>query len=411
MVASLSLRYSRTLVDALELRFRNAALVGDLRAQKAIAEQASLAKSRFLASASHDLRQPVHALGMFVGALRGLKLPARGRTLVAHIDASVAAMDSLFTSLLDISRLDAGVVEARLQPVAVLPLMARVCRDLSAEAAAKGLELVLAPTTLVVVSDPVHLERILRNLIGNAVRYTAHGRVLAGARREGRDRVRLEVWDTGPGIDEAHRDAVFEEFYQLGNPDRDRSKGLGLGLPIVRRLALILGHGLSLDSRPGRGAVFRLSMARAAPGEALAAAATAPAASLEAQPSVVLVIDDESAIRVGMTELLSGWGHHALAAADAEEALALTARAGVRPDLIVSDYRLRGEDGIAAIHRLRGVFGDTPAILLTGDTAPERLREAEASGYPLLHKPVAHGRLRAAVTNLLRKRGGAASPG
>jgi signal transduction histidine kinase/CheY-like chemotaxis protein len=405
-VASLARRYSRTLTDALELRFRNDALVEDLRAQKAIAEQASLAKSRFLASASHDLRQPVHALGMFVGALRGLKLPARARTLIDHVDASVGAMDGLFMSLLDISRLDAGVVEAAPAPVAVQPLVSRICRDLTGEATAKGISLKSAPTRLAVVSDPVHLERILRNLIGNAVRYTARGGVLVGARREGARcgggaGVRLEVWDTGPGIAEAEREAVFEEFYQLANPDRDRGKGLGLGLPIVRRLALILGHELSLASRPGRGTVFRLSLARAEPPPAPAAAALAPLA--EHRAGVVLVVDDEAAIRVGMSELLGGWGHLALAAADADEALALVAHAGVRPDLIVSDYRLRGDDGIAVIRRLNAAFGATPAILLTGDTAPERLREAEASGYPLLHKPVAHGRLRAAVTNLLRR--------
>jgi signal transduction histidine kinase len=408
-VASLARRYSGTLVDALELRFRNDALVADLREQKAIAEQASLAKSRFLASASHDLRQPVHALGMFVGALRGLKLPLRARTLIDHVDASVGAMDGLFMSLLDISRLDAGVVEATPEPIALQPLIARICRDLAGEAAGKGLALRAVPTRLAAVSDPVHLERIARNLIANAVRYTARGGVLVGVRRDGPHGVRLEVWDTGPGIAEAHREAVFEEFYQLANPDRDRTKGLGLGLPIVRRLSMILGHRLSLESRPGRGTVFRVALPRAeAP--PLPARPARQAADGEQRPGVVLVVDDEAAIRIGMAELLSGWGHTVMAAADAEEALGLARAAGQAPDLIVSDYRLRGEDGIAVIRRLNAAFGDTPAILLTGDTAPERLREAEASGYPLLHKPVAHGRLRAAVTNLLRRREGAAAP-
>jgi len=407
-VASLARRFNATLVDALELRFKNDALVEDLTAQKAIAEQASLAKSRFLASASHDLRQPVHALGMFVGALRGLKLPARARTLIDHVDASVGAMDGLFMSLLDISRLDAGVVEAAPVPIALQPLIARIGRDLAGEAAAKGLSLTFVPTTLAAVSDPVHLERILRNLIGNAVRYTPCGGVLVGARRVGpkdggQAGVRLEVWDTGPGIAEADREAVFEEFYQLSNPDRDRTKGLGLGLPIVRRLVMILGHDLALQSRPGRGTVFRLTLERAEPPpERRRVPRTA--GFDHAPAGVVLVVDDEAAIRIGMAELLSGWGHTVMAAADADEALGLARKTGQAPDLIVSDYRLRGEDGIAVIRRLNAAFGETPAILLTGDTAPERLREAEASGYPLLHKPVAHGRLRAAVTNLLRRR-------
>jgi signal transduction histidine kinase len=401
-------RIHASLTEALVLRFENAAmaermqaLAADLEAQKQRAEQSNLAKSRFLAAASHDLRQPVHALGMFMGALRGHRLPARSRTLIDHIDASVGALDGLFTSLLDISRLDAGVVEADPQVVALQPLIARVCRDLAPEAAEKGLTLTDVPTSLAAVSDPVHLERILRNLIGNALRYAEQGGVAVGVRRVGGGQVRLEVWDTGPGVPAAEREAIFEEFYQLGNAGRDRAGGLGLGLAIVRRLAAILGHGLSVDSRPGKGSVFRLTLARA---EAPAAAPQAADPAPLARPGLILVIDDEAAIRAGMSALLTGWGHRVLAAEGGEAALALLAAEDRPPDLIISDYRLRGEDGLAVIRRLQRQLGvRPPAILLTGDTAPERLREAEASGYPLLHKPLAHGRLRAAVTNLLRR--------
>jgi signal transduction histidine kinase/CheY-like chemotaxis protein len=401
-VAMLGRRYSAMLEEALFLRFENAALAEDLRAQTRAAEQNSRAKSRFLAAASHDLRQPVHALGMFVGALRGHRLSARSRTLVDHIDASVAALDGLFASLLDISKLDAGVVEGRPQPIAIQALLERLCRELSGEAAGKGIELAQQPTSLAVLSDPALLERILRNLIGNAVRYTERGRVVVGARRVGADGVRLEVWDSGPGVAIAEREAIFEEFYQVANPDRDRTKGLGLGLPIVRRLAAILGHTLSFDSRVGRGSVFRLTVVRTAPPAASVSAPTAP--SGERSKGVILVIDDEAAIRVGMSEILATWGRRAIAAGGADEALELLRAQGLRPELIISDYRLRGEDGIAVIRRLQGVYGEVPAMLLTGDTAPERIREAQASGYPLLHKPVAHGRLRAAVTSLLRRR-------
>jgi len=273
----------------------------------------------------------------------------------------------------------------------------------------------VAPTTLAVQSDAILLERTLRNLIGNAVRYTEAGGVLAGARRVGAERVRLEVWDTGPGIAEDQREAIFEEFYQLSNPDRDRAKGLGLGLAIVRRLSAILGHDLSLESRSGRGTVFRLIAARAtAAAEAKMPPASEPDILADPGTGVILAIDDEAAIRTAMAELLRSWGHTVVAAADADEALAgLAAANAARPDLIICDYRLRGEaDGLAVIRRLTGAFGSgVPAILVTGDTAADRIREAQASGYPLLHKPLSHARLRATVTSLLRQSRLAPRPG
>jgi signal transduction histidine kinase/CheY-like chemotaxis protein len=406
MIGTLARRYNRSLEEALRLRFVNAALVEDLTAQRAFAEQASLAKSRFLASASHDLRQPVHALGMFVGALRSHRLPARSVALIDQIDGSVGALDSLFASLLDISKLDAGVVQGQPSAVALAPLLARICRDLEPEAAAKGVALILAPTELGVESDPLLLERVMRNLIGNAVRYTERGevRVTAG-RREGpggREQVLLEVWDTGPGIAPDQQEAIFEEFYQISNPDRDRTKGLGLGLAIVRRLTVILGHDLSLESHPGRGSVFRVAVWRA---EAVAAP-PAPERPITASgpPGLILAIDDEAAVRAAMAELLGAWGHRVIAAASGDEASVLLAGETVAPDLIVCDYRLGGgEDGVAVIRRLQAQAGRAiPAILVTGDTAADRIREAQACGYPLLHKPLAHARLRATVTSLLR---------
>ncbi|MGZ3404587.1 MAG: ATP-binding response regulator [Phenylobacterium sp.] len=404
-VSILARRHERSLSRSLTLQLENAALADDLRAQKAMVEQASLAKSRFLATASHDLRQPVHALGMFIGALRSHRLPSRSVALIDHIDASVGSLDSLFTSLLDISKLDAGVVEGHPAHVPVEPLFARICRDLAGEAAAKGVGLTPVPTSLAVRSDPILLERILRNLVGNAVRYTQEGRVLVGCRRRGDDHVSLEVWDTGPGIAQDQREAVFEEFYQLSNPDRDRTKGLGLGLAIVRRLSEILGHGLAFDSRPGHGSVFRLIGRRAGPEEAVAAAPEPSSTLAEPRPGLILAIDDEAAIRTAMAELLHSWGHQVVAAAGGDEALAALTKKGVPPDLIICDYRLQGgEDGVAVIRRLADVFGAAiPAILLTGDTAADRIREAQASGYPLLHKPLSHARLRAAVTSLLRQ--------
>ena len=408
-VALLGRRYNARLVEALELRFEKVALFDDLSAQKHLADHANLAKSRFLAAASHDLRQPVHALGMFIGALRSHKLPRRTVELIDHMDRSISGLDSLFASLLDISKLDAGVVESHVAALPLQPLLARICRDLQGEAAAKGLRLTLVPTSAAVMSDPVLLERALRNLIGNAVRYTETGRVLVGCRRRG-DQVRLEVWDTGPGIAEDQREAVFEEFYQVANPDRDRAKGLGLGLAIVRRLTAILRHPLELESWPGRGSVFRIEAARA-----IWAAETElpdPANLAGLKSGLILAIDDEGLIRTAMAELLRSWGHRVVVAADGDGAIAaLEGLAG--PDLIVCDYRLRdGANGVDVIRTLRREFGrGVPALLVTGETAAENLREAVASGFPILHKPLSHARLRAAVTSLIRRPAPPRAPG
>jgi signal transduction histidine kinase/CheY-like chemotaxis protein len=393
-VVVLARRFSDSLTRAMTLQHAYAE-------QKAIAEQASVAKSRFLASASHDLRQPVHALGMFLGALRGHRLSRDTREILEHMDASVDALDGLFTALLDISRLDGRVTQVRLEPVALDPLLARICREAQVEAEAKGVRLARATTSLWIESDPILLERILRNLVANAVRYTEAGEVLVGCRRSG-SRVRLEVWDTGPGIRPEHRRAIFEEFYQVANPDRDRAKGLGLGLAIVRRLTELLAHPLTLESEAGRGSVFRVSAPRAepaGPGAAdLARAFGPPSAS-------ILAVEDDAAVRDAMARLLEGWGHRVLACRDGGEALAAMAD-GLRPDLIICDYRLPGgENGIEVVRRLQAIgAGAPPALLITGDTAPERLREAEASGLPVLHKPVSSARLRAAVQALTARR-------
>jgi two-component system, sensor histidine kinase len=241
----------------------------------------------------------------------------------------------------------------------------------------------------------------VRNLMGNAVRYTEQGHVLVGCRRRGA-RVSLEVWDTGPGIAVDKREAIFEEFYQLSNPDRDRSKGLGLGLPIVRRLTEILDHPLELESRPGHGTVFRILLPRTATPSASATGLAEGVA--EARSAVILAIDDEQAIRAAMTELLQSWGHEVVAAAGGDDAIAALAHMPP-PDLIVCDYRLRGgENGLDVIRRLQTAIGTkVPAIVVTGDTAPENIRDALTGGHPLLHKPLSHARLRAAVSSLIRR--------
>ena len=405
-ILSVSIATQRTnaqVVDVLRLRFLNEVLAQDLRVQMERAEEANLAKSRFLAAASHDLRQPVHAMGMFVGVLQGRPLDPASRRIVEHLDGTVSALDDLFGALLDVSKLDAGVVQPALADVAVDPVLDRICREHAGEARAKALELRRVPSTLWITTDPVLLERVVRNLVSNAIRYTDQGRIVVGCRRD-RNRVSILVADTGRGIPQEDAVRIFDEFYQVANPERDRSQGLGLGLAIVRRVAPLIGGEVTLRSSPGVGSVFSLQVPRAAP-PGLTADHAAPTPAPAAGRGPVLVLDDEADILRGMSALLGGWGHDVITASTIGDMLDRIARSDSRPELLVADYRLaNGESGIEAIRRAREALGaDLPALLITGDTAPDRLAEAVASGIPLLHKPVAPSRLRAAMGNLLRE--------
>jgi signal transduction histidine kinase/ActR/RegA family two-component response regulator len=392
---------NRGYIDSLRLRFENIELVDDLRRQKLLAEQASIAKSRLLASASHDLRQPVHALGLFVTALRQHKMNQEMRQVVEHIAGSVEALDDLFTALLDISRLDAGIIRSHPVAFAIQDVLDRICRDLAAEAVAKGVRLILHRTTATVETDPLLIERVLRNLISNAVRYTDHGRIVVGCRRGAR--LAVQIWDTGRGIPEDQRERIFQEFYRVANQERDHAKGLGLGLAIVRRLTILLDCPLTLRSEPGRGSVFMVAIPYATKAAQAIAAAEAPAMP---GGGLILVIDDDPAIREAMRGLLSNWGYETLVAGSGSEMIEKLSTCSETPRLIISDYRLSGGDnGAAVIERLRSEFNeDIPAMLITGDTAPNRLREAQSSGFLLLHKPVASAKLRAAIGNLTRER-------
>jgi two-component system, sensor histidine kinase len=402
-VLELARRTSASFTESVMLRFENLDLVENLQREKVAAEQANAAKSRFLAAASHDLRQPVHALSLFVAAMRPRTMDDEARELLDHIDDSVRAMSGLFNGLLDISRLDAGVVEASRGPVAVQPLLERVCRDFEVLAEAKGLRLVLHECSMSVMSDALLLERSVRNIIANAVTYTDHGRIVVGCRR-GREQLSIQVWDTGRGIPQRELEHVFQEFYQLGNPERDRTKGVGLGLAIVRRLTQLLGHTLTVRSKVGEGSVFEIR-APYADAAAIASAQTGefPAPFLAHGFGLILVIDDEVAIQIAMKSLLESWGYEAITAGSCDEMLERIATHGKAPRLIISDYRLRDNaSGIDAIERLRSEYNDEiPGMLITGDTAADRLKEAQESGFLLLHKPVPNHRLRASIAHLV----------
>jgi two-component system, sensor histidine kinase len=398
--AALAARLNANFLETIRLRLENLDLIEDLRREKEAAEQANISKSRFLAAASHDLRQPVHALSLCIGALQGHAMPPDMRQLVEQIEGSVDVLDGLFSSLLDISRLDAGVLEARYQPFPIQPLLERVCRDYRQESEGKGVKLDLIPTSAIIDTDPILCERILRNLVSNAVRFTSQGRVVVGCRHK--SRLSVEVWDTGCGIAKADQARIFDEFYQVGNIERDRTKGLGLGLAIVKRLTALLDCPLTLASEPGKGSVFKIAVPLA---EESRAEERSPEEKLDTGtvPGLILVVDDEAAIQRAFDSLLSGWGHEVIAAGSCAEMLERIASCPARPKLIICDYRLRdGENGIEVIARLQSEYNeDIPAILITGDTAPDRLKEAQASGLLLLHKPVGAGKLRAAIGSLM----------
>lgn len=399
-MASLGVKANKAFKELVTLRIRTDELAGDLFKQKELAEQASLAKSSFLAAASHDLRQPVHALGLFVGALRALPLPAEGARLVQRIEDSTNAMDGLFSAILDISKLDAGVVRVEKRTFPIQAALDRTCNDLASEARAKSIIFVYCRSSLIVDTDQLLLERILRNLVSNAIRHTLAGKVVVGCRRQG-DQVRVEVWDTGPGIPVSQRERIFQEYYQLQNPERDRSMGLGLGLAIVRRLTNLLNSHVTLHSELGKGSCFSITVPRA----------TAPASrevdskevASDTTRGLILVIDDEAAIRDAMESLLVSWGYSILAAGSGSEMLARLANCRETPKVIICDYRLRnGENGITVIKELQAECNEAiPAMLITGDTAADRLVEAQESGLLLLHKPVPNGKLRAAIVNLI----------
>ena len=402
-VAELARRSGQGFLETLRLRFENLDLVSDLRREKTAAEEANAAKSRFLAAASHDLRQPVHALSLFVAAAQIQPINPETRELLDHIDDSVRSLGRLFGGLLDISRLDAGVVEVNRVSFSLRAVIQNVAREFEGQAEAKRLQLRVRVPDVAVHSDPLLFERIVRNVVANAVSYTTNGGVLIGCRRRG-SMVRVEVWDTGWGIAPQDRERVFEEFYQVGNPERDRTKGVGLGLAIVKRLSTLLDHGLELRSQPGRGSCFAVEvpLAQASALQTVAAQA-ASFAPVQRGAGLILVLDDELKIQIAMQTLLESWGYSVIAAGSGDEMLAAIATASEAPRLIICDYRLRdNETGTAVVERLRSEFNDDiPAMLITGDTAPDRIREAEASGLLLLHKPVPNGKLRAAIAHLI----------
>lgn len=376
--------------------------------------EANQAKSRFLAAASHDLRQPLHALNLLVAQLRAESLPAERERLTGRIEHAVGSINGLFDGLLDISKLDAGVVAAKVSAIPLQSVLDRVDATFAQAARARGLRLHVRAHDAWVRSDPVLLQRVVDNLVANALRYTRHGGVVVGCRRRA-GTVRLEVWDSGIGIPADQHQAIFGEFYQLAPTATLRGEGLGLGLAIVARLAGLLDHRIDVASRPGRGSRFGVVLAEVEP-QPLAA----PKDAQVADPVDVmhgarlLVIDNDNEVLESTAGLLRAWGGEVVTARSVSDALA---RLGsVAPALVIVDMHLDdGEDGLQAAARLRERFGaGTPVIVVSGDVSASTRDRIAALGLPLLEKPVSPLRLRTWVIRSMRATrppGAGSSPG
>ena len=382
----------------------------ELRRKKEEAEKANFDKSRFLAAASHDLRQPMHALGLFIGELHSRLDTPEQRKIADKVEESVEAMSSLLDALLDISKLDAGVVIPQIQVVDIDAMARRLVQDFKSVAQRKNITLHVRCTNVLILSDPVLLERILLNLVGNAIRYTPqNGTVLLAFRRRGDD-LRIEVRDNGIGIPQEEQQNVFREFVQLANSARDRSKGIGLGLAIVDRLARLLHHPLVLRSAPNRGSTFSITVPRVfGVDELLAETEQTPDAKMHKHDQLdnlrVLVVDDDMLVRTSTAGILESWGCQVSLAESLQEVGEKYAESHF--DLVICDYRLPDGNGLQLADRIREHCETPPQfVLVSGDTAPEISQAVKERGHHLLHKPVRPAKLRSLILFLLKKRNG-----
>jgi two-component system CheB/CheR fusion protein len=392
-----------TFVDMTERRH----VAQALEAAKRQAQLANVAKSRFLAAASHDLRQPLQTLALLQGLLAKAVEGERAQKLVARLDETLGTISSMLNTLLDINQIDAGTVGVEMADFPISDLLDRLRDEFSYHAQAQGLALRVVQCGLSIRTDPRLLEQMIRNLLSNALKYTRRGKVLLGCRRH-QGMLSIEVWDTGVGIPEGELQAIFEEYHQLDNVARERNRGLGLGLSIVQRLAKLLGHRVSVRSQPGKGSVFAIEV-------------TLPPSAAEPQrerhrhgmddgivegsrrSGAILVVEDDPEVRELLELLLTHEGHRAAAAHDGKAALELVARGTIRPDLIVADYNLpNGMNGLQVTAKLREVLDRViPVIILTGDISTGALRSIALQNCVQLNKPVKVNELTQAIQRLL----------
>ncbi|CAO3375729.1 ATP-binding response regulator [Azospirillum argentinense] len=392
----------------------------ELRRARETAERADRAKTRFLTAASHDLRQPIQAAALYAHILRGaVGANPSAREAADLLQASIDSLSGMLSGLLDLARLEAGAVDVAVSDFRPDALMCRLADEFRTTATTEGTSLHVHPSGVTVRTDPRLLERILTHLLSNAIRHGGGDgrRVLLGCRRRP-GALEFQVWDDGRGIPPDARAAIFEEFHQLDNPERCAAKGFGLGLPLVSRMARLLGLTLDLRSQVGRGTVFTVTVPRAAlPSEpdrrltaaarAMAVAATSAVATASPMDRIkgrrVLLVEDDERVRHAMTMLLKRWGVRVTAVGSAEELAERLPRLRNRPHVVLADHRLpRGQTGRTVAELVRRRW-DVPVVIITGDTAPERLREARAIGCRLLHKPVEPGDLAATLDDVMER--------
>lgn len=413
ITVSLSRLYRKNFEGLLQIKVRADQLLVQLRAEKAAADQArqeaevaNRAKTQFFAAASHDLRQPLHAMGLFAEALRQRSHDEEVTSLVTSINGSVDALEGLFSELLDITKIDTGGVDVTPEHFNIGDIFRKLRLHFEPTAFEKGLALRFRGESHNVYADPTLVERILRNLVSNAIRYTNDGSILVSCRRRS-GRMILQVWDTGVGIREREQTRIFEEFYQVPHTEvlsPQQRKGLGLGLAIVKRLSDLINAPLDLRSQPGRGTVFSLTLppGKAPRTQSLSGVAGKAPLGLTLDQKFIVVVEDEPAVRGGLEVLLKGWGATVATfeTVEASRNWASAAAPDVKaPDLLVVDYRLEhGSTGLDAIQALRGRFGpQVPAIMVTGSTMSGLEADAQAHDFHLLVKPVVPNKLRAMI--------------
>ena len=370
---------------------------------KEAAERSNATKTRFLAAASHDLLQPLNAARLCMSALKDEDLQESPAQLIRQIDRSLTTVEQLLRALLDISKLDAGVTQPEIRCFAIDDVLRSIYSDFAPDAAHRGLRLRVLSDATIVRSDPIFLRRILQNLLSNALRYTHAGGAVVACRRDG-DRLHIAVCDTGMGIDERERDAIFDEFHRGNAPSGGPSDGLGLGLAIVKRMAKALGHPLDLCSKPGKGTVFSVTV----PLGARPSGSRRPRLErrdfvLAHEGAFVVVVENDNAVREAMEALLARWSCQTVSAAGVPETLAVLKDVERVPDLIIADYHLGGgQTGLQAIEAVRAHFASvTPGLIVTADHTSKVAELAQDAKCELLTKPVQPAELRALMSHLL----------
>lgn len=373
--------------ETLEARVMERTL--ELEDALANAERANASRSRFVAAASHDLLQPLSAAKLFISSIDDAAIDPSAHEALKKAQNALVSVEGILDALLDISKLESGRASLSVGQVRLGPLLTQLEEEFTAIAAAKGLRLTVRPVEALVVSDPAYLRRILQNLIGNAIRYTARGRVLVGARKRG-GMVRLEVWDTGPGIPEEEQDNIFKEFHRL-NARASASEGMGLGLAIVERACALLGHPLGLSSRLGRGTcfMFQVPLSQADDGPPLRPLARLPEQRVQLDNKIGFLVENDEDLRRAMCLLLEKWGISVLDAETGEEALGLIEELGILPDFFLVDHQLGdGMTGVDFIREVRARHGEVPARLVTANRSAAMRNEADAAAVEILMKPI-----------------------